>query len=100
MQYDPEGKKKRNLYYHYINEEKPDKLIAKIRKVDAGTVSFKVSYDYKYLIVRNSRMICVANIKSLEMEIKLDIIFKFSQDMTYVSRKWSRIELKFSGGII
>lgn len=87
MQYDPEGKKKRNLYYHYINEEKPDKLIAKIRKVDAATVSFKVSYDYKYLIVRNNRMICVANIKSLEMEIKLDIIFKFSQDMTYVSRK-------------
>lgn len=85
MQYDPEGRKKRNLYYHYIDEDKPDKLIAKIKKVDANTVSYKVSHDYKYLILRGSRMLSVASIKSLDREIKFDLIFKFSPDIIYVN---------------
>lgn len=85
IQYDPEGKKKRHLYYHHVDEDKPDKLISKIRKVDANTLLFKVSHDYKYLILRGSRMLSVASIKSLERDIKFDLIFKFSQDITYVS---------------
>lgn len=85
FQYDPEGKKKRNLYYHYVDEDKPDKLISKIRKVDANAVSINVSHDYKYLILRGSRMLSVASIKSLDRDIKFDLIFKFSPDVTYVS---------------
>lgn len=68
-----------------MDEDKPDKLISKIKKVDANAVSFKVSHDYKYLILRCSRMLSVASIKSLERDIKFDLIFKFSQDITYVS---------------
>lgn len=85
LQYDPEGKKKRHLYYHYLDEKKPDKLITKIRKVDANTLSFKVSHDYKFLILLGSRWLSIASIKSLEREIKFDLIFKFSQDIIYVS---------------
>lgn len=85
MQYDPEGRKKRHLYYHYLDEKKTDKLITKIRKVDANTMSFKVSHDYKFLILRGSRWLSIASIKSLEREIKFDLLFKFSQDITYVS---------------
>lgn len=85
FQYDPEGKKKRHLYYHYLEKEKPDKLIAKIRKVDANTVSFIVSSDYKHLILSDSRKLSIANISSLDRDIKFDLIFKFSPDITYVS---------------
>lgn len=85
VQYDPVGKKKQHLYYHYLDEEKPDKLITKIRKVDALTVSFVVSDDYKYLILRGTRMLCIANIKFMERDIKFDLIFKFSPEISYVS---------------
>lgn len=85
VQYDPEGRKKRHLYYHYLDGDKPDKLILKIKKADANTTSFKLSHDYKYLILRGSRMVSVANIKSLDREIRFDLIFKFSADITYVS---------------
>lgn len=60
-------------------------MISKIKKCDANTVSFRVSNDYKYLILRSSRTLSVASIKSLDREIKFDLIFKLSQDITYVS---------------
>lgn len=85
FQYDPDGRKKRNLYYHYIDQNRPDKLISKVKKGDANTVSFRVSQDYKYLILRDSRTLSVASIKSLDQEIKFDVIFKLSPDTTYVS---------------
>lgn len=84
-QYDPEGKKRRNLYYHYLEENKHDKLIAKIRKSEAHTVSFRVSNDNKYLILRSSRMLSIANIESLEEQIKFKIIFEILDGKLYVS---------------
>lgn len=88
LQYDPEGRKKRNLYYHYVNDEqKPDKLIAKIRKAEAHAVSFKVSDDYKYLILCGSRMLSIANIESLQERIKFKIVFDIFKDNFYVSKR-------------
>lgn len=87
FQYDPEGKRARHLYYHFVNEHRPDKLIAKIRKTEAHAVSFKVSNDYKYLILRDSRRLQIANIKSLEREIKFELIFKLSSELSYVSNQ-------------
>lgn len=86
FQYDPEGREKRNLFYHYVNECMQDKLIAKIRKAEAHTVSFKVSNDDNYLILSDSRMLSIANIKSLAGEIRFDLIFKMSRDISYVSK--------------
>lgn len=91
-QYDPEGKKRRNLYYHFIDEHKPDKLIAKIRKADAHAVSFRVSNDFNYLLLRGSRTLSIANIKCFEREVKFDLIFKMSEDFIYVS--YTKIQLK------
>lgn len=88
FQYDPEGRKKRHLYYHYVNEFMPDKLIAKIRKPDAHAISFKVSYDYKYLILHCKNSVSIANIKSLAGEIRFDLIFKMSPDVNYVSKTY------------
>lgn len=65
----------------------PDKLIAKIPKADANAVSYNVSCDYKYLTVRVRRMLCIANIVSLEGDVQFDLVFKFSQDITYASSK-------------
>lgn len=84
-QYDPQRGKKRQLYYHYLDANKPDKLIAKIRKAEAHEFSFKVSFDYKYLILRGSRMLCIANIENLEENIKFKMIFEIFQDASYVS---------------
>lgn len=86
-QYDPKGKKRRNLFYHYLDEHKHDKLIAIIRKAEAHTLSFEVSSDYKYVILRGSRMISIANIESLEEKIKFNIIFEIFKDALYVSYK-------------
>lgn len=61
-----------------------DKLITKIRKAEAHAVSFKVSNDYNYLILRDSRTLSIANIKSLAGEIRFDLIFKMSRDIFYV----------------
>lgn len=68
-----------------MDANKSDKLIATIRKADANIVSYRVSCDYKFLILRASRMLCVANIEALENEIEFENIFKCSQDITYVS---------------
>lgn len=84
-QYDPERRKKRHLYYHYLDEQKPDKLIAKIRKSEAYDLSFKVSFDYKYLLLRGSRMLCIANIENLQETIKFKMIFEIFHDECYVS---------------
>ncbi|XP_055307555.1 uncharacterized protein LOC129571737 [Sitodiplosis mosellana] len=81
--YDPEGRKRRQLYYHYLDEHKPDKLIAKIRKSEAHELSFQVSFDYKYLILRGSRMLCIANIETLEENIKFKLIFEIFADASY-----------------
>lgn len=62
-----------------------DKLIANIRKLEAHSVSFKVTNDYNYLILSDSRTVSIANIKSLAGEIRFDLIFKISRDITYVS---------------
>lgn len=85
MQYDPGGKKRRNVYFHFINEDRPDKLIAKIRKSDANTLSFRVSNDYKYLILRDNRRVSIANIESLEGNVKFKVVFEIFQDAIYVS---------------
>lgn len=86
FQYDPEGRKKRHLYYHFLDENKPDKLILRIRKADANAISFKVSGDYKYLILRSSQMLRIANISSMEREIRFEVLFKMSKDVIYVSK--------------
>lgn len=84
IQYDPERRKRRHLYYHYLDKDKPDKLIAKIRKSEAYELSFKISCDYKYLILRGSRMLCIANVENLMEDIKFKMIFEI-QDASYVS---------------
>lgn len=96
LQYDPTGKRNQNLYYHFVDDNKPDILIAKIRKADTNTVSFKVSNDYEYLVLRSSQKLSIANIKYLEREITFNWILKMSQDITYVSYKETELELKFS----
>lgn len=68
-----------------MREPKPDKLIAKIRKEDADEVSFKVSNDYKYLILCDSQALSAANIESLDCEIEFKPIFKITDNVTYVS---------------
>lgn len=86
MQHDPEGKKNRHLYYHFVDEHKPDKLIAKIRKEDDDIMSFKVSNDYKTLILVDSHALSTANIESLDEEITFKRIFKINENISYVSK--------------
>lgn len=74
----------RNLYYHYLDENEPDKLISKIRQEEAHDISFRVSLDYKYLILHGSRMLCIANAENLQEDIKFKLIFEI-QDASYVS---------------
>lgn len=68
-----------------MDEEKSDKLIARLRKGDAGKVSFSVSNDYKYLILSGIRMVCIANIENLDQKLKFKLIFEKSQNAAYVS---------------
>lgn len=68
-----------------MDEEKSDKLIARLRKGDAGKVSFSVSNDYKYLILSGIRMVCIANIENLDQKLKFKLIFEKSQNVVYVS---------------
>lgn len=68
-----------------MDEEKSDKLIARLRKGDAGKVSFSVSNDYKYLILSGIRMVCIANIENLDQKLKFKLIFEKSQNAVYVS---------------
>lgn len=87
MQYDPDGKKNRNLYYHFVDAQwlRLDKLIANIPKAETYDVSFEVSNDYKYLILYDSKALYAANIESLEEDVQFKLIFKISQNITYVS---------------
>lgn len=68
-----------------MDAQKPDKLIAKIQRVEAHLVSFQVSNDYKYLILRDNRMLYIANIESMDEKIKFKPIFEMFRSETYVS---------------
>lgn len=85
MQYDPEGGEKRDLYYHYLDADKPDQLIAKIPNSEAHELSFQVSYDCKYIILRDSRALSIANIETIDENRKFKLIFGIFPDATYVS---------------
>lgn len=74
----------RHLYYHYLYKNEPDKLIMKIRQEEAHDVSFRVSLDYKYLILHGSRMLCIADVENLQEDIKFKLIFEI-QDASHVS---------------
>lgn len=95
FQYDPTGEGKRNLYYHYLDDSKPDKLIAQIQKAEAFEISFEISYDHKYLILSDSQALYAANIESLEEEIQFKVIFKITENITYVS-----IRVVFEQGLL
>lgn len=86
IQYDPNRDRNRNLYYHYLDEQKPDKFIAKIPKAEADEISFKISNDHRYLILCDSQALHAANVESLEQEIQFKVIFKITENITYVSR--------------
>lgn len=85
MQHDPEGKKKRHLFYHFVDGDQQDKLIAKIREEDDDCLSFTVSHDYKFLILFDSQALSIASIESLDEEIKFRRIFKLNENISYVS---------------
>lgn len=87
VQYDPNRDRNRNLYYHYLDDQKPDKFIAKIPKAEADEISFKISNDHRYLILCDSQALYAANVESLEQEIQFKVIFKITENVTYVSRK-------------
>ncbi|XP_055307556.1 prolyl endopeptidase-like [Sitodiplosis mosellana] len=83
LQYDPKANGNRNLYYHYLDEHKPDKLIARIPKAEAYEVSFKISHDHRYLIIFDSQALYAANIESLDEEIQFKMIFKLTENISY-----------------
>lgn len=70
-----------------MDKDKPDKLIAMIQKSEAYELSFKVSCDYKYLILCGSRMLCIANVENLAEDVKFKTIFEIIQDASYVSNR-------------
>lgn len=49
-------------------------------------LSFRVTQDYKYLILCGSRVLCIANVENLTEDIKFKMIFEI-QDATYVSNR-------------
>lgn len=85
LQYDPEAKNCPNLFYHFIDEQVPDILIAKIHKNDIHRATFHVSDDYKYLILCDSQMVSIAAIDSINKRIRFKSIFTVSQDTFYVN---------------
>lgn len=60
-------------------------FIAAIKKTETHTSSFQISDDYKYLILRESLMVSIANIESLDEKIELKLILRISPSVTYVS---------------
>lgn len=87
LQYDPKGNGNRNLYYHFLDEHKPDKFIAMIPKAESYEISFQISNDHRYLILFDSHAMYAANVESLEEEIEFKVIFKISGNIMYVSKK-------------
>lgn len=85
MQYDPEKGERRDLYYHYLDANKSDQLIAKIPNSEAHKLSFQLSYDYKYIILHDSRMLSIANIETLDENRKFKLIFGIVPNASYVS---------------
>lgn len=93
-QYDPDSGMGRHLYYHYLEENKPDKLMIKIRQEEAHDVSFQINVDHKYLILHGSRMLCVANVENLEEDITFKLVFEV-QDASYVSNQMLLNQFEF-----
>lgn len=85
MQYDPRGGENRHLYYHYLDKRKRDKFVRRIFRAETNNVTFRISADYKYLILRDSRSLSIANIESLDDRIIFRDIFIMSPGLTYVS---------------
>lgn len=85
LQYDPEAKNCPNLFYHFIDEQVPDILIAKIHKHDIHRASFHVSDDYRYLILCDSQFVSIAAIDSINKRIRFKSIVTVSQDTFYVN---------------
>lgn len=86
-QYDPRGGDNRSIFYHYLDQQKRDKFIVSIRKAETHTSSFQISADYKYLILRESVVVSIANIESLDKKIEFKLIFRIFPEVTYVSTK-------------
>ena len=85
LQYDPRGDGDPNLYYHFLDEHKPDILITKIQESEVDEISFKISNDHRYLILFDSQAVYAANVESLTEEIEFKMIFKITGNITYVS---------------
>lgn len=85
LQYDPRGGDNRSIFYHYLDNRKRDIFIAAIKKAETHTSSFQISTDYKYLILRESQLLSIANIESLDVKIQFKLIFRIFPDVTYVS---------------
>lgn len=62
-------------------------MIAQIQKAEAYEISFEISYDHKYLILSDSQALYAANIESLDEEIQFKVIFKLTENVTYVSTR-------------
>ncbi len=60
-------------------------FIVKIRRAETHTSSFDLSSDYKYLILRESLVVSIANVESLDKKIDLKLIFRIFPEVTYVS---------------
>lgn len=85
FQYDPKGDGNQNLYYHFLDKHKPDKLIAKIQTEEADELSFQISNDHRYLILFDSQAVYAANVESLTEGIQFLVIFKLTGNISYVS---------------
>lgn len=85
LQYDPRGGDNRSIFYHYLDKRKRDIFITSIKKAETHTSSFQMSNDYKYLILRESRVLSIANVESLDKKIQFRLVFRIFPDVTYVS---------------
>lgn len=85
FQYDPRGGDNRSIFYHYLDKRKRDVFVAAIKKAETHTSSFQISNDYKYLILRESKLVSIANVESFDAKIQFKLIFRIFPDVTYVS---------------
>lgn len=56
-------------------------------------MTFKVSHDYKFLILFDSQALSIANIESLDDEMKFRRIFKLDENISYVSLAFWKLEI-------
>lgn len=85
LQYDPRGGDNRSLFYHHLDKRKRDIFITAIKKIETHIMSFQMSNDHKYLILRESRVVSIANIESLDVKIQFRLILRIFPDVTYVN---------------